>query len=1211
MLLVFSAFVAGQAMSSDFLHWGVALTECTTRRPPPRINRSPSFPSQNINTSTTIATCTTTTPNTTPNTTSIVAGDSANEQAKKNNHNHRHHLLLHHPSPDLITTSTALRFLAALSASPRLRIECDDAFVQSLRLITTVLSKSLFQRTVSGESLSSVVVSRAHETVDLQRTIEELKELTSQVTMKSEESDSMCAVHLQNVKQQMLDRTKDLEKQTKKAQRRVNGKKKRAAGAMKKVSKAMTKLKKWQSPMDAASEQNIAAQWDVSVLEREISRTRQITRKTHSQRVKLEREKIYFVPETELKESKREYLKVKELMEISKQSYKYDLSKQCEAAAVATKRERKAAQLREDSERLRQEHRDWPKNNTPRPDIGNLLPQTVLPKFKCLRKNASIVQRISILEQKLEKQLSRVSSNVRQAYQQDDGDQESLAEDKDPTKGTANLVAHKTKSDIGEVYDDALGGIASWTLRMAFLRLRVALDGAQAKMKRNQQIFGFHRSERMIEIGTTNYVVEADDDDDNDDDKHDKNDKDLITSKNQKTTLDNYRSTIDSQLTSNDIIQRMAHLVKTLKLLACAKKAMNIRVEILKTASTLNQRLRDFDRALEDRERDRQKKGSGMATKKISEKDDHASVVLMHLNLVKVIESNEKRAGEEEEAEKEKEKERLVRIVGLGSNPTIPQFLRTENIDVIVKDVRTMGRVEVRKILDQLWAGKLGAVTAAGGMMNTRLWARKEADADEQSKSSQDALANFLHTFFAKLASKRGTTSLIEAYSLWWSMQWISNGQETGHINDCGVSFIRMSSHVLGRTLPESVIPDSMKMLRSLRSFIVTISRREMGVPAQADMLYKDNLVASLGRFFPTAGHEVGEKYHDLTQMVRIIEKEHQHSCVVPVSWLFSVNSLAADSEHMLLACRADEKCSMFVESALHYYLNGSTRYSLRLLQLLHSLNPAGDGKLTPSMCEYCLHHVLARFHVSRERVLRCISMGMGLDDDDQINNRHLQKIAGKPKKKTAKSRIKKRTKGAAAKKEERKNKSRKAWSHLKMRKKTFAKVGIERLPIEWMNPLGADQSTRRLDIEPFWRRLVAKHIYRPSRFWFDGAEPCLRHTEHPEQPLTETESLKVILDGGGRSNYNTGRKRKYLFADTKGKQVVLTEAAASIGYCFVRSRTPRRNISTQTLWKEQKREEYKRKKTRGRGRRRSSAGTVGAAHLATAMMNSGKNVRR
>tara|TARA_B100000795_G_scaffold245400_1_gene210509 strand:+ start:25 stop:1305 length:1281 start_codon:yes stop_codon:yes gene_type:complete len=425
-----------------------------------------------------------------------------------------------------------------------------------------------------------------------------------------------------------------------------------------------------------------------------------------------------------------------------------------------------------------------------------------------------------------------------------------------------------------------------------------------------------------------------------------------------------------------------------------------------------------------------------------------------------------------------------------------------------------------------------------------------------------------------------------------------------------------MSRHILGQTLPESTIPDSMKMLRALRSFIVTISRREMGVPAQACMLYKDNLVASLGRFFPTAGHEVGNKNHDLYNMVNVIEKDHQRSCVVPVSWLFSVNGLAADNEHMLLACRADHTSSVFVESALHYYLDGSTRYARKLLHLLKSLNPAGDGKLMVSMCEYCLHHVLARFHVSRERVLRCISIGMGLDDTVYRQKMADKKIVSKPKnisqlkKKKFKKKASSRGKAGAAKlKVEKSMKSKQSWLHLKKKRKNVIKVkiGIERLPIEWMNPLGADQSTRRLEIEPFWRKLVAEHVYRPSRFWFDGAEPCIRHTEHPEYPLTETESIKIILDGGGRSNFNTGTKRQFLFADKKGKNIILTEGAATIGYQFVQCRTPRRiNGKTLNEWNivvESREEKVKMKRARKKGRRRSTQGTMEDAKRAARLL--------
>ena len=161
------------------------------------------------------------------------------------------------------------------------------------------------------------------------------------------------------------------------------------------------------------------------------------------------------------------------------------------------------------------------------------------------------------------------------------------------------------------------------------------------------------------------------------------------------------------------------------------------------------------------------------------------------------------------------------------------------------------------------------------------------------------------------------------------------------------------------------------------------------------------------------------------------------------------------------------------------------------------------------------------------------------------------------------------------------------------------------------MNPLGADQSTRRVPIDMFWRNLVAHHLYRPARFWFDGAEPMMRHTEHPVVPLDEMHCVRVMLEGGGRSYYNVGAKRKYLFADTVGKDIVMVEAAATCGYQFVRGRTPRRGKRVkereETKYLEERKEEeekerereaekLKRRKVRGRGRRRSSFGTENVA---------------
>lgn len=424
--------------------------------------------------------------------------------------------------------------------------------------------------------------------------------------------------------------------------------------------------------------------------------------------------------------------------------------------------------------------------------------------------------------------------------------------------------------------------------------------------------------------------------------------------------------------------------------------------------------------------------------------------------------------------------------------------------------------------------------------------------------------------------------------------------------------FSLRSRHVLAQLLPESSISDSLKMLRALRSFVVAISRREMGVPAPAEMCYKDNLVGSLGRFFPTAGLEPGADHHDLYQMVHVIEEEYCNSCVVPVSWLFSLDGVAVGSNQMQAACRADERCSVFVESALEFFLQGSCRYSRQLLNLLRSMNPAGDGKLTPSMCEYCLHHVLARFHVSRGRVLRCLAIGMGLEKAVRADKMKDTMIAKKPenskgllgsgRKSFASNGRKHKKQSDSMSSSDCKGGSKKGWGSVKKKRTDIAKSGVDRLPDEWMNPLGADQSTRRISIETFWRNLVARHAYRPARFWFDGAEPLLRHTEAPDHPITESEAIKIILDGGGRSVYNDGRKRKFLFADKVGKDIKLSEAAASVGYQFVQLRTPRRKESAERTHAYVEKEKKKIVRSKRRGRRRSSVSTSGDAARAAAL---------
>ena len=119
--------------------------------------------------------------------------------------------------------------------------------------------------------------------------------------------------------------------------------------------------------------------------------------------------------------------------------------------------------------------------------------------------------------------------------------------------------------------------------------------------------------------------------------------------------------------------------------------------------------------------------------------------------------------------------------------------------------------------------------------------------------------------------------------------------------------------------------------------------------------------------------------------------------------------------------------------------------------------------------------------------------------------------------------------------------------------------MGLEQLPVAWMNELGSDQSTKRVDIDAFWRRLVSKHVYRPAKFYFPGAEPTLRHRETPDKPRTELSCVRVMLDGRGRSVYNNGRVRQFLAADKEGKSMSIVEAATTIGYRVVGCRTPRR----------------------------------------------------
>ena len=128
---------------------------------------------------------------------------------------------------------------------------------------------------------------------------------------------------------------------------------------------------------------------------------------------------------------------------------------------------------------------------------------------------------------------------------------------------------------------------------------------------------------------------------------------------------------------------------------------------------------------------------------------------------------------------------------------------------------------------------------------------------------------------------------LVEAYSFWWSSQLICRDDCRDSTvqgitqTSCGVNFIRMSRLVLAGLVPQEVIPDSMRMLRSLRTFIVAISRREMAHP-QLPNLSTKIICSSLGRFFPTATHEAGTSNHALSAVVDVVERENPSL----VSWV-------------------------------------------------------------------------------------------------------------------------------------------------------------------------------------------------------------------------------------------------------------------------------------------------------------------------------------
>ena len=105
-----------------------------------------------------------------------------------------------------------------------------------------------------------------------------------------------------------------------------------------------------------------------------------------------------------------------------------------------------------------------------------------------------------MLERTCRRRLEKLSAAVRKAYQKDTGG----GGDADAKSGLDSVVqqhfqvAEEAEASMSR-FEDALGGVASFTLRNSFLRIRVALDGAAAKLDKNRRICGWHRSEKIVE----------------------------------------------------------------------------------------------------------------------------------------------------------------------------------------------------------------------------------------------------------------------------------------------------------------------------------------------------------------------------------------------------------------------------------------------------------------------------------------------------------------------------------------------------------------------------------------------------------------------------------------------------------------------------------------------------------------------------------------
>lgn len=400
---------------------------------------------------------------------------------------------------------------------------------------------------------------------------------------------------------------------------------------------------------------------------------------------------------------------------------------------------------------------------------------------------------------------------------------------------------------------------------------------------------------------------------------------------------------------------------------------------------------------------------------------------------------------------------------GLGGGEHVPPFLRHEG-DLRLKKLNAS---ELHNVLISMWSTRFGRFRFTGDSRH------HVSQTTEVAAASRAPLHKFLQNYFHEVYGDSEAGAQM-AYSLWWSC-----GQDVARP---GAAFARLSRLVMAGSISEHTIPDSFRMLQVLKRFTYRISRREMESPTEPLLVQKVNLKASMQSFFPMT------EPSKLRSVFDAIDGD-EDTCVVTLSSLWPPG----------IGAGAGAECSSFTESVMSFYTNETLAFTQQLRVFLRSLNPSGDGSLTPRLIRYSLWHLLADTDISRKRILQYFAAGLELTD-------------------------------------------------------------IRELPAHWMNPLGAESSTRRINIDTFWSNMVARCIYRPDDFWYSDAEPCIVwNPVADKKPLRESEAIQHMLRR--QTILNTGRHGiKYIAADDSGGRVdVRVASLACMGYTPLQLRTPRR----------------------------------------------------